>query len=475
MECLTAHPRVSVIIPAYNCGRYICEAVESVLVSNSGLWEVIVIDDGSTDETPTLLTPFLDRIRFVRQSNRGVSAARNRGLDMAKGEFVVFLDADDYLLHGKISAQLAAFDALPGLGIVHSGWRYVSEAGDPLGDRTPWLEHRELDLKTWLLWKPVFLGAMMLRRDEVIRAGGFDTSLKQAEDLDLVLRMCLNGCQCAWLHDTTVCYRQHEGNTVRNGLQQARDLSRVIGEFFKQPRLSRKMKEIEKSVQYYTLIWIVWQLYATEYTEHIGGYLRRAQSYSPYAPDEKLSALHLTTHLFSHLRSAGLAAEEVRFFWPALQRQSSSDESEWQQILHALDWWLNVWRHYLCHDRIGSVQSLWTYTRLSVHEIVERTAAAIFVSRESDKEMISCFWSDATRAGLISPRNEHMATVLYLALFAEAFFGRRWQKTFSSLVRALKVGHKPRAWGIWLRFFCKGCQHLGRTLQGKMTECQRQI
>ncbi|MFS8117396.1 MAG: glycosyltransferase family 2 protein, partial [Microcoleus sp.] len=125
MSAATHAPQVSVIIPAYNGDRYIVQAVESVFAQTYTNWEIIVVDDGSTDETHQVLQPYLDKIRYIYQENRGVAAARNRGIQEAKGEFIAFLDQDDFFLPDKLAAQIALFRQQPSLGIVNSGWRLV--------------------------------------------------------------------------------------------------------------------------------------------------------------------------------------------------------------------------------------------------------------------------------------------------------------------------------------------------------------
>ncbi|NJO53255.1 MAG: glycosyltransferase family 2 protein [Leptolyngbyaceae cyanobacterium RM2_2_4] len=89
-------PLVSVVIPTYNCDRYIVQAIESVLSQTYSNSETIVVDDGSIDQTQRVLEPYFDRIRYVYQQNQGVSGARNRGIQEASGELVAFLDADDF-------------------------------------------------------------------------------------------------------------------------------------------------------------------------------------------------------------------------------------------------------------------------------------------------------------------------------------------------------------------------------------------
>ena len=114
---VTSPPRVSVVIPAFNAARYIRDAVDSVLEQTLKNLEIIVVDDGSADDTHRVLAVYGERIRYLPQPNSGVSTARNRGIEAARGEFVAFLDADDYFLcPTKLEEQIARFESQPQLG-----------------------------------------------------------------------------------------------------------------------------------------------------------------------------------------------------------------------------------------------------------------------------------------------------------------------------------------------------------------------
>ena len=288
MPSTATAPRVSVIIPTYNCDRYIAQAVESVLTQKGTSYEAIVIDDGSTDKTLTCLKPYGDRLNYIYQDNQGVAVARNRGIKLARGEFVAFLDADDFFLPGKLEAQVAIFDAQSDLGIVHSGWRRVDPQGKELMDVCPWKNIPNLDLESWLKWKPVLPSAMMFRREWLELVGGFDSRFPPAEDTDLVLRLALKGCLSAWLPRITVCYRQHEQSAMHKGLPQARSLAAVLDNFFQQPDLPVEIKLIEKQVRYATLVWIAWYLHYTGHPAEMVDYLKQAWHYKYYLPVETI-------------------------------------------------------------------------------------------------------------------------------------------------------------------------------------------
>lgn len=281
-----AHPTISVIIPTYNCEQYIVQAIESVLAQKDCEYEVIVIDDGSTDRTENILEPYNEVIRYLKQKNQGVAAARNRGIAEAKGELIAFLDADDYFLPGKLAAQSAIFAKQANLGIVNSGWLRVSSQGEKLLEVRPWEKTPQLNLEDWLQWRPVLPSAMMFRREWLEYVGGFDGRFPPAEDTELVLRLAYMGCQSAWLKRVTVCYRQHDRSAMYQGLPQARSLTAVIEHFFAQPNLPEKVRLMEHSVRYLTFVWIAWYLYYTSHRAEMVEYLKQAWYHTPLSPIE---------------------------------------------------------------------------------------------------------------------------------------------------------------------------------------------
>lgn len=278
-----AEPTVSVIIPAYNCDRYIVQAIESILQQESCSYETIVIDDGSTDSTEEVLQPYGDRIRYIKQENQGVAAARNHGIEIANGSFVAFLDADDYFLPHKLARQAEILLKRPDLGIVHSGWQRVDPQGNKLLDVCPWIQIPELDLENWLRWKPVLPSAMMFRREWLQYVGGFDVRFPPAEDTNLVLKLALKGCRTAWLREITVCYRQHESSAMHKGLPQARSLMAVTNDFFVQPNIPPKVRLMEQSVRHGTLVWLAWYLHYTGHPTEMRQYLQQAWDYRPHS------------------------------------------------------------------------------------------------------------------------------------------------------------------------------------------------
>src|SRR5262245_39297918 len=123
---------VSVIIPTYNRARLVVRAVESALGQRDVETEIIVVDDGSTDDTERALAPFQGRIRYVKQKNQGVVAARNHGMQLAQGEFIALLDSDDTWLPWKLALQLRCFELVPELVLTWTNCFEVDGAGTVL-------------------------------------------------------------------------------------------------------------------------------------------------------------------------------------------------------------------------------------------------------------------------------------------------------------------------------------------------------
>lgn len=253
--------KVSVIIPAYNGDRYIAQAIDSVIAQTHTDYEIIVVDDGSQDNTSSIVQNYDEKVNYIYQTNQGVAVARNRGIKEATGEFIAFLDQDDLFLPDKLASQVTVLEQQPSLGLVNSGWQIVDQQGKVLAAVQPWQKLPTLDLAGLIVWKPVFLGAMLFRRSWLERSGGFDSQLEQTPDVELVLRLALLGCQADWLERVTVSYRQHEANVSNNTVFQTEELDRMLTKFFTQTNLPPQIKQLENQSRYQSLVWSAWRLY----------------------------------------------------------------------------------------------------------------------------------------------------------------------------------------------------------------------
>jgi glycosyltransferase involved in cell wall biosynthesis len=219
-------PTVSIVITCYNQGRYLSEAIESAQAQTHAADEIVVVDDGSTDDTPQVIARS-PGVRAVRQANRGLAAARNLGLRQSTGEFVIFLDADDTLEAVAVEAGLRAFASEPSSAFVFGRFLWSNETGrwQDAVSALPWPR----DAYPGLLNRN-FIGmhaAVMYRRDALKRAGGYDESLPACEDYDVYLRIARASPVSG--HETIVAvYRQHADNLSRDAALMLRSVLRVL-------------------------------------------------------------------------------------------------------------------------------------------------------------------------------------------------------------------------------------------------------
>jgi glycosyltransferase involved in cell wall biosynthesis len=224
---------VSVIIPAYNQGHFLAEAVQSVLDQTYSAVEVLVVDDGSTDDTAVVGQSFADaRVHYIYQENRGLSGARNTGIRQAQGRYLTFLDSDDYFLPEKISLLMKAFAQNPTWGLVAGQSIPVNEEGQQIAatfDRPVPANAAEL-----LLHNPLHVGSVLLKRSWQEQAGFFDETLRSYEDWDMWLRLALAGCPMGWVAQPVSCYRFHSNQMTRDGRQMTTATFMVLDKLFKQ-------------------------------------------------------------------------------------------------------------------------------------------------------------------------------------------------------------------------------------------------
>jgi glycosyltransferase involved in cell wall biosynthesis len=495
-------PKVSVIVPTYNNRSFLPATIDSVLAQTYSDYELIVVDDGSTDDTVAVLRPYNGQIRYLPQTNQGVSAARNRGLALALGDYIVFLDGDDLLLPHKLARQVAFLDTNQAVGVVHSGWQTIAENGQPRHTIEPWHQAPQLDLATWLRWKPVFLGAMMFRRRWLAAMPGFDPALRQAEDTDLMLRLAAAGCPMAWLPEVTVRYRQHGANTMRNGRQQAEAIMQVLDRFFGRADLPAAIRRLENQVRYDTLLWVVWHLFRTGDHEAITPYLRQTLPHMDHATGQ---SWHTTrqwlAQLAQHALTDAVPLTDLNFFlphfgaalgvapteWPAearllqeiLTRWSvlghSAGEDEWQYAQMALQmaaladslpadrifgWWVLVWRHYLAQKPDSALVGLAQFNDLPTADLVALVQHCIvWRPEEVVVAQIGRFWADAQVSGLIGPECRWAVTGLYLTCFGQAVLGQRWSLAWAALGAAVQQGAHRQTVRAWRRFIAKGLRY----------------
>jgi glycosyltransferase involved in cell wall biosynthesis len=227
---------VSVIIPAYNQGHYLGEAIQSVIDQTYPDFELVVVDDGSTDKTAQVACSFSDpRVHYIHQENRGLSAARNTGILRSSGEYLTFLDSDDMFVADKLETLVNALERDRGLGFVAGQAVLIDENGLPLGKvfDTP-LPENPVHL---LLWNPLHVCSVMLRREWQQKVGLFDESLRAYEDWDMWLRLARVGCRMGWVPHPVSFYRFHTRQMTRDKERMTTATFAVLKKIYSDPDL----------------------------------------------------------------------------------------------------------------------------------------------------------------------------------------------------------------------------------------------
>jgi len=211
---MSATPKISVIICAYNRANLLPIAIESVLVQSFADFELIILDDASKEDIKSVI-PDDSRIRYMRnEKNRGIAKSRNRALDEARGEFVAILDSDDFWNNrDKLATQLAFLAEHPHISVVGTWAEVIDREGDPKGEIINFSDPKEI-YRNMLRRNPLVHSSVLYRREAVLKAGGYDESLIIWEDYGLWLK--LNAQKGAKTHpvianisEKMVAYRRH--------------------------------------------------------------------------------------------------------------------------------------------------------------------------------------------------------------------------------------------------------------------------
>ncbi|MCB0096946.1 MAG: glycosyltransferase [Caldilineaceae bacterium] len=207
-------PDFSIIVPAYNQARYLGATIESVLIQEYERFELLVVDDGSTDNTQRIAKSFVDhRLRYLHQPNAGLSAARNTGIAHATGRYLIFLDSDDFLEPSALLYHKQAFARNPKLGVSVGGWRFVNPKGRAITDAKA--APSQLDLPQLLMGNPFPVNAAAVDRSWLGIVNHFDPALQACEDWDFWLRLATVGCHMASFEQPVCAYRMHPGQMTR--------------------------------------------------------------------------------------------------------------------------------------------------------------------------------------------------------------------------------------------------------------------
>jgi glycosyltransferase involved in cell wall biosynthesis len=202
---MSSKPLVSVVIPAYNASRYVEDALKSVLGQNYPSLQVIVVNDGSTDNTLEVLSRFKDRIQIIDKVNEGSATARNAAFRVARGKYIAFLDSDDFWLPGKLETQIRYMEAAPSVGVTYGLFDKRTESKDEKIDMEKTFADFEYltashdaelipDWSGWIYRKMLFESlphtiTVVMRADLVANVGYFDEGLRRGQDYDYWIRL----------------------------------------------------------------------------------------------------------------------------------------------------------------------------------------------------------------------------------------------------------------------------------------------
>ncbi len=240
LNTIKTPPRVSVVITCYNYGPYLPCALDSALGQTWQDIEVIVVDDGSTDNTPDVIKPYFadSRVRYFRQQNAGQPKAKNRGIAESRGEFIAFLDADDIWFSDKIAQQLPLF-ADPAVGVVYSRRKWIDPQGNEmLGNER--ILRRGFILDYLFIDNFVCFSSSIIRRFFLEEVGWFDESLPMGIDYDLWIRLAAR-CKFDFVDEALVKYRTGHANLSKNVWRRYECAQKIMNKSLQNPEIGNKL------------------------------------------------------------------------------------------------------------------------------------------------------------------------------------------------------------------------------------------
>lgn len=233
--------KVSVVIPVYNTEQFIAETIRSVLEQTYSDLEAIVVDDGSTDETPQIVASFGKAVRYLRQDNSGQAVARNRGVSVARGEYIGFLDSDDVCLRRRFEKQAVVLDQRPEVGVVTCDMQYYSEQGEVEPELVKGYCPDDPFSRIFRSGYVFMPSSLLVRKEAFERSGGFDERQRGWEDFEWPTRI-LQITQVHYLEEALTLYRRHP---VRYS-----NSSRVVGVQFLLDTLWERFKDDPRKRRY---------------------------------------------------------------------------------------------------------------------------------------------------------------------------------------------------------------------------------
>lgn len=344
-------PQVSVVIPCRDAAPWLAECLASLRQQQGVELELLLVDDGSRDGSAQLALNAWAGVawplRVLRSGGCGVSTARNLGWQAARYPLVAFLDADDLAFQDRLSRQAERLCRDRELMHVLCGWRRLDPSGRPLVDVRPWEEGAGFSLEEALRHKAVLPSAWMLRREALVAVGGFDASLSQAEDVDLLLRLARIKAAGAWLEEVLCGYRVHPAAASQQLAQQVQGLCYVVDRHLSDLPATQDHQRLAAEVRYGTRAWLGWSAWIAGDDNRALELWTTALGLSPFAPG--LTWVHFAENVVHSAARIGkpseldallrspLWQELERRWWRfrrafTLQDQVRPSELDWQLV-----------------------------------------------------------------------------------------------------------------------------------------------
>jgi glycosyltransferase involved in cell wall biosynthesis len=267
-------PLVSVVIPAYNQAEFLAETLQSVLNQTYHNFEIIVVNDASTDNTDDVMAQFTDpRVTYiVHEKNQRLSAARNTGMNTSKGEIIFLLDADDLFHPEKLQAHVEFLERHPKVGVSYNARFELNHSADTV--REMWRPPLSVGLKDLVLSFPFSPSDTVVRREWAFKIGLFDPDVRTAEDTDFPCRLALAGCQFAGIDRALNYRRYHSGRGRKNLPGRIDDVRQVQAAVFADPRCPPEVRAMGRMAIKHHLIVIVFLALIQNETELAHKYIR---------------------------------------------------------------------------------------------------------------------------------------------------------------------------------------------------------
>jgi len=435
-------PRVSVIIPTYNRAKLISDSIQSVLDQTYVDWELIVVDDGSTDETAQVVAEFGEQVTYIYQENAGPSRARNTGFAASQGDFISFLDSDDCMLPNNLETLAALLDARPEASIAYGRYYWFHDNGQISRPDGPTFDGQIFH--QLVLEETMMLGTALIRRACVEEIGGFDETVRYQMHWDFYLRLAQAGFTYACCKCNVTLIRVHTWNRSNDKNEMLSWRLNILDRLLNSPELKESMRGLRQQAYYRVFADFAVDYYARGDLKSGAECLNKALEYvAPLSNDltdlsEKLVSFALTPSIDESIQNA---RNIFMLIYPTAQMrklrrkvlgrlnmalafhyyQVGASKRVWQHVLKAV-----LYDSTLCRNRglirigleglVGRdlVDSMRSWGEPKSSELLERAiqTTSIFISPHLDDAVLSC---GGTLAQLAQLRAEVLLVTVFTA------------------------------------------------------------